>query len=106
MLEILTFDLDDMGAGGEKLLAILAIVLAAILMLIIRDLLVWFEGLGSEATAEADEAAQMEPGDGRIAPPANSFIDRRDHANPPTGFGRRRDDVTALAHPRSVSQTA
>ncbi len=102
MLEILTFDLGDMGAGGEKVLAILAVVIAAIMMIVLRDFFVWFEGLGSEAAAEAGDEAELEPNDNRIAQPANSFIDRRDQANPPTGFGRRRGDVTTMVVPQTA----
>lgn len=100
MLDILTFDLDDMGAGGAKLLAILAVVLAAILVVMLRDLFLWFEALGQQEDEAAESDAVVE--DSADLPdsaassavePAKPFVDRRNPANPVTGFGRRKGDV-------------
>jgi hypothetical protein len=100
MLDILTFDLDDMGAGGAKLLAILAVVLAAILVVMLRDLFLSFEALGQQEDEVADGDADVE--DSAELPdsaassavePAKPFVDRRNPANPVTGFGRRKGDV-------------
>ncbi len=107
MLDILTFDLDDMGAGGSRLLAILAIVLTAIMVIMVRDLVVWFERLGSEAMADAEEEPQQADTDALTEPRAASFKDRRNPANPATGFGRRQSDTSALspsvATPHSIA---
>ena len=109
MIDLLTFQLDDLGNGRGPVLAVMAIVLAAIATVMLRDLFVWFEGLGRTADDAADDSDTVDGGlsdtsdtDGQpalsVAPDAGpglapAFIDRRNVANPSTGFGRRKSDV-------------
>lgn len=104
MLDVLTFNLDDMGAGATKLLAILAVVLASIVVVLLRDLFVWFEALGREAATpdNASEAAEEAVDLPVVAVaadtgPARPFVDRRNPANAVTGFGRRKGDFAVPA---------
>ena len=101
MMDLLTLQLDDLGQGRGTVLAVLAIVLAAIAVVMLRDLFVWFEGLGrasEEGEAEVEEAAETLEAEDLVEPdaaPAPVFVDRRNPANTPTGFVRRKGDVIA-----------
>lgn len=111
MMDLLTLQLDDLGQGRGPVLAVLAIVLAAIAVVMLRDLLVWFEGLGKADDDAEGDATGEDSGDADdsmdesmpIAAPAPAlaaapaFVDRRNPANAPTGFGRRRGDVIAAS---------
>ncbi len=108
MMDLLTLQLDDLGTGRGPVLAVLAVVLTAITVVMLRDLFVWFEALGRDAeTTENDGAAIAELGEGEGAAkaddnvevpqpsPPTSFSDRRSPNTTPTGFGRRKTDVMA-----------
>ena len=121
MIDLLTFQLDDLGNGRGPVLAVMAIVLAAIATVMLRDLFVWFEGLGRTADDAADDSDTVDGGlsdtsdtsdtDGQpalsVAPDAGpglapAFIDRRNVANPSTGFGRRKSDVVVNSQARAA----
>ena len=101
MIDVLTHYIDDLGAGREPVLVVLAVVLTAILVVIVRDLLVWFEALVRDLKPSQDDSDHViaELADVPASAPAPSFVERRNPASISTGFGRRRSDTVATAQP-------